>query len=94
MSSPNRFGSKRIKSALVYTGNDTDGGILIQDTAVHAGNFNSILCLAAAVAALTNQQGAPGISGDLSAVPIPAGTIIRGNFASITLASGKVIAYF
>lgn len=94
MSAPNNYGSKRSKSALVYTGNDTDGGIFIQDTAAHSGAFNSILAVSAAVANLTNSTGRPGIDGDLSAVPIPAGTTIRGNFASITLASGKVIAYF
>lgn len=93
MSSPNRFGSKRIKSLTVYTANETDGGIFIQDTATYTGTFNSILAVAAAVAALTNAPGVPGIDGDMSAVPIPAGTLIRGNFASIKLASGKVIAY-
>ena len=65
------------------------GGIYITDTAAHTGDFDAITAVAAAVAALVSST----ITGTLSAVDIPAGVTIFGRFSSITLASGKVIAY-
>ena len=65
------------------------GGIYISDTSAHAGEFDSIQGLTAAVAALVSSN----ITGTLTAVSIPAGSIIFGNFSSITLASGSVMAY-
>lgn len=73
------------------------GGLYIDDTAAHAGKFRAITALAAAVATLvstTDKDGFGGkIRGTLTSVPIPVGTTIYGCFTSITLASGKVIAY-
>lgn len=65
------------------------GGKYISDTTPTTGNFDAIQAVAASVAALVSSN----ITGDLSAVPIPAGAIIYGNYTSITLASGKVFAY-
>lgn len=64
------------------------GGTYITDTAAHTGQFDAIQALEAAVATIVS----PTMSG-LASVPIPAGVIIYGNFTSVTLASGKVIAY-
>lgn len=66
-----------------------DGALYITDTNPHVGVFESIQALEAAVAALVS----PNIVGALGAVPIPAGAIIYGRITSITLASGKVMAY-
>lgn len=65
------------------------GGIYITDTAAHTGQFEAILVHEAAVAALVSSN----ITGTLSAVVLPAGMVMYGNFTSITLASGKVTAY-
>jgi cation transporter-like permease len=59
------------------------------DTSAHTGDWEAIQALEAAVAALVSTN----VAGTLSAVPIPAGAIIFGRFTSITLSSGKVIAY-
>ena len=68
------------------------GGVYITDTTVHTGQFGAITALAAASVDLVTTQN--GIwQGTTTSVPIPAGTTIYGNFTSITLASGKVIAY-
>lgn len=66
-----------------------NGGVFINDTAAHAGDFDSIFCHAAAVANITS----PNITGTTTAVPLPAGSVYFGQFSSITLASGSVTAY-
>jgi hypothetical protein len=66
-----------------------NGGIFITDTAAHTGSFVAITAVAAAVADLVGN-----IDGTLTSVPIPVGTTIGGRYTSITLASGKVIAYY
>ena len=65
------------------------GGLYITDTNEHTGAFDAITALEAASATLVS----PNISGTLTTVPIPAGCTIYGRYTSITLASGKVIAY-
>ena len=70
------------------------GGNFIADTAAYTGKWGAITALAAAVATLTTAQDGIWDSGTSTSVPIPAGTTIYGNFTGITLASGKVIAYF
>lgn len=66
------------------------GGVYISGTETVNGNFDTILCLTAAVANLTSSN----LTGDsIAAVAIPAGVVIWGTFTQITLASGAVIAY-
>lgn len=65
------------------------GGRYITDTAAYTGDFDAITAVSVAVAALVSST----ITGTLSAVDIPAGVTIFGRFSSITLASGKVMAY-
>ncbi len=73
--------------------NHRSGGVIIGDTATHTGKFGEIQALSATVVA-TIVTVSPGIlTGVVTAIPIPAGTSIFGNFTEITLTSGKVIAY-
>lgn len=65
------------------------GGDYLTDLVVHAGSWRAITALAAATADLV----APDLGGELAGVPIPVGTTIYGNFTSITLTAGKVLAY-
>lgn len=66
------------------------GFVRINDTSTHGGVFDSIQANAdTVIAALV----APNCSGDLTAIPMPAGAIIQGKFTSITLTSGDVMAY-
>lgn len=65
------------------------GSVYIDDTAAHAGPFDAIQALEATVvnALIGNMD-------DFAAgMPLPAGAVIFGLFSSITLTSGKVIAY-
>lgn len=92
MSAPNKFGSTRAKAQTVAdmsAPNSELGADYIDDTSDHNGAWGSITALAAAVAHIT----APNWAGTTTAVPIPAGTTIHGQFTKITLASGKVAAY-
>jgi hypothetical protein len=66
------------------------GADYITDTAAHTGPYESITALAAAVVSVATSDN---IGGTLTSIPIPAGVTIFGHFASITLASGTVIAY-
>jgi hypothetical protein len=65
----------------------------ISDTAAHTGNFCRIYALATAVIASASVRGLTAGSNAFTSVPLPAGTFIDGQFSSITLASGRVIAY-
>lgn len=65
------------------------GALYITDTGAHTGNFDAIQALEDAVADLVSTN----VTGTLTSVPIPAGVVIYGKFTSITLASGKVMAY-
>lgn len=68
------------------------GGAFINDTAAKTGRWGAITALTAAVANITTGAGG-GWTGTTTAVNIPAGVTIYGNFTGITLASGSVIAY-
>ena len=63
----------------------------ISDTAAHTGRFCKLYALAAAVINTATVQNATGNA--FTSVPLNAGDEIEGVFTSVTLASGKVIAY-
>ena len=65
----------------------------ISDTAAHTGSFCRVYALAAAVIASATVRGLTAGSNAFTSVPLPAGAYIDGQFSSITLASGRVIAY-
>lgn len=72
----------------------TPGGAgfeLITDTSAHTGRFFRVYALEASVINTATVQNASGNT--FSAVPIPAGGAIDGLFTSVTLTSGKVVAY-
>jgi hypothetical protein len=64
---------------------------LITDTSAHTGRFFRLYALEATVINTATVQNASGNT--FSAVPIPAGGAIDGLFTSVTLTSGKVVAY-
>ena len=64
---------------------------LISDTAAHPGAYCRLYALSAAVISTAVVRGATGNS--FASVPLPAGAWIDGQFSSVTLASGTVIAY-
>ncbi len=66
------------------------GGVYITDTAAHPGDFNYIKALGATVIATLVSSN---LTGTLTAIPLASGEFIEGRFSSITLTSGKVIAY-
>lgn len=94
MSSPNLFGSNRVKAQVVAVQNKLNGSIIITGTARITGNFTSIYALSATVIALIESAGNGAIQGTLTAVPLAANGEIVGNIQAITLTSGSVIAYF
>lgn len=63
----------------------------IDDTAAHAGRFHEIYAVENAVIASAVVQNQTGNT--FASVPLGAGDSIKGVFTSVTLASGKVIAY-
>jgi hypothetical protein len=65
------------------------GGVYISDTSVYTGVWDAIQALEVATATLVSTN----LTGTLTGVPIPAGVTIFGQFSSITLSAGKVIAY-
>lgn len=65
------------------------GSVYITDTTAHIANFDTVVALSAAVAAIE----ATNISGDLTAMVLPVGVPIYGKITKVTLASGKVMAY-
>lgn len=72
----------------------TPGGAgfeLITDTAAHTGRFFRLYALEATVINTATVQNASGNT--FAAVPLPAGGAIDGLFTSVTLTSGKVVAY-
>ena len=64
---------------------------LITDTQAHTGRFFRLYALEATVINTATVVNATGNT--FSAVPIPAGGAIDGLFTSVTLTSGKVVAY-
>lgn len=63
----------------------------ISDTAAHTGRFWKLYALANAVINTATVQNASGNT--FSAVPLNAGDCIEGVFTSVTLTSGKIVAY-
>lgn len=63
----------------------------ISDNVAHTGRFHEIYAIATTIiasAVIENQTG-----NTFTAVPLAAGDSIKGVFTSVTLTSGKVIAY-
>jgi hypothetical protein len=70
---------------------DYNGAVYITDTTARSGRFWAIQALEAAV---INTATVADYTGDsISGLPVPVGTTIYGNFTSIKLTSGKVLAY-
>jgi hypothetical protein len=63
----------------------------ISDTATHTGRFFKLYAVADAVISTATVQNATGNA--FTSVPLMAGDEIEGVFTSVTLASGKIIAY-
>jgi len=63
----------------------------ISDTAAHTGRFFKLYAVADAVISTATVQNATGNA--FTSVPLMAGDYIDGVFTSVTLASGKIIAY-
>jgi len=63
----------------------------ITDTAAHTGRFWKLYALADAVISTATVMNASGNT--FSSVPLAAGDEIEGVFTSVTLASGKIVAY-
>ena len=81
----------------VFPANETAGGAgqvgfeLITDTVAHTGRFFRLYALEASVINTATVENASGNT--FSAVPLPAGGSLDGLFTSVTLTSGKVVAY-
>lgn len=63
----------------------------ISDTAAHTGRFWKLYAVADAVISTATVQNASGNT--FSSVPLNHGDQIEGVFTSVTLASGKIVAY-
>lgn len=63
----------------------------ISDTSAHAGRFYKLYALADAVISTATIANASGNT--FSSVPLNHGDQIEGVFTSVTLASGKIVAY-
>lgn len=63
----------------------------ISDTAAHTGRFCKLYAVATAVISTATVENASGNA--FTSVPLEAGDSIEGVFTSVTLASGKVVAY-
>lgn len=63
----------------------------ISDTNAHTGRFFKLYALADAVISAATVQNASGNA--FTSVPLNAGDSIEGVFTSVTLASGKLVAY-
>jgi len=76
-----------------YNSNDSYniGFEYISDTAAHTGRFFKLYAVADAVINTATVQNASGNT--FSSVPLNHGDCIEGVFTSVTLTSGKVIAY-
>jgi hypothetical protein len=67
------------------------GGSIIDDTSTHVGKWHSISMITDTV--FSAWEPSFDIYGTLAGITFPAGFILFGNFTSITLASGKIVAY-
>ena len=63
----------------------------ISDTVAHTGRFHEIMALEDSVIASAVTENQTGNT--FTAVPLKAGDEIKGVFTSVTLTSGKVVAY-
>ena len=63
----------------------------ISDTAAHTGRFWKLYAVADAVISTATIQNASGNT--FTSVPLGKGDSIEGVFTSVTLASGKIVAY-
>jgi hypothetical protein len=70
---------------------DYAGAVYIADTTEYSGRFWAVTALEAAVVNTASVADYSGSS--ISAMPIPVGTTIYGNFSKLKLTSGKVLAY-
>lgn len=94
MASPNRYGSNRTKAQVVAEQSGLDGGVYISGTNRVATPCTKIVALEdSVIALLENATRGPILQGTLTAIPLKANGKITGNFAAVTLTSGKVIAY-
>ena len=69
------------------------GSVFIDDTATHVGPFTAIFCTDERTSEVNNTGTSSDIDGFDTNIIIGAGATIYGEFKSITMASGKVIAY-
>ena len=74
-----------------YNGTFSIGFEYITDTSAHTGRFWKLYALADAVINTATVQNASGNT--FSSVPLNAGDCIEGVFTSVTLTSGKIVAY-
>jgi hypothetical protein len=67
-----------------------DGGIIIQNTSAATGDFN---CLYPLVDSVISAATLVGFTGSLAGLTLTAGIPFYGRCTSVTLTSGKIIAY-
>jgi len=67
------------------------GSEVISDTNAHPGRYGAIMALGGTAVIATAVQP---VGGNLSTVTLDTNGIIRGDFTSITLTSGSVLAYY
>ena len=70
-----------------------NGGVLIDDTAAHTGSFFAIQAVGGAAAVINNSGTTSNIDDFDATITIDSGQTVYGRYTSITLSSGKVIAY-
>jgi hypothetical protein len=70
---------------------DYNGAVYIADTTEYTGRYWAITALEATVINTASVADYSGSS--ISAMPIPVGATIYGNFSKVKLTSGKVLAY-
>lgn len=70
---------------------DYNGAVYIADTTEYTGRYWAITALEAAV--INTASVADYIGSSISAMPVPVGATVYGNFSKIKLTSGKVLAY-
>ena len=69
-----------------------DGGAVITDTATHTGRWRGVQALGTG-ATFAAGTAAADLTGSLTGVTIPAGTIVHGRFTAVQLSAGSCLAY-
>lgn len=95
MSAPNRFGSNKTKSLLVYVGNlqGEDGVTYMTGTTPYtAGPWRALQAMSAVTFTTLIASNNDGTQ-DMSTIVLAAGNIIYGTFTVVTLATGSLMAY-